>query len=122
MSDNAKILILKQITTPVPVEVQDVVIKRPVEVVTDNGVDIRYTDKEEVLPPFDNFSIESLSSAGVPLKAVNPAILDNVDVAAVNNFVNREAAKANKAEKAASASTPVEDTTSTVDSEPVINS
>ena len=107
---------------PVPVEVQDVVIKRPVEVPTDNGVDIRYTDKEEALPPYDSFSVESLSAAGVPLKVVNPAILDNVDIAAVNDFVTREASKAAKPEKAAGISTPVEDTTSTVDSESVINS
>ena len=104
---------------PVPVEVQDVVIKRPVEVVSDNGVDIRYTDKEESLPPYDSFSVESLSAAGVPLKAVNPAILDIVDISSVNEFVNREASKA---EKAASTSTPVEDTASTVDTESVINS
>lgn len=105
--------------SPVPVEVQDVVIKRPIEVPTDNGVDIRYTDKEEALPPYDSFSVESLSAAGVPLKAVNPAILDNVDISAVSDFVNREVVKA---EKIASTSTPVEETTSTVDSEPVINS
>lgn len=107
---------------PVPVDVQDVVIKRPVEVPTENGVDIRYTDKEEALPPYDSFSVESLSAAGVPLKAVNPAILDNVDISSVNDFVNREASKAANAEKAASISTPVEETTSTVESEPVINS
>lgn len=104
---------------PVPVEVQDVVIKRPVEVPADNGVDIRYTYKEEVLPPYDSFSVESLSAAGVPLKAVNPAILDSVDLSEVNDFVNREAAKVNKAEIS---STHVEETASTVDSEPVINS
>lgn len=104
---------------PVPVDVQDVVVKRPVEVPTDNGVDIRYTDKEEALPPYDSFSVESLSAAGVPLKAVNPAILDSVDVAAVNEFVSRESAKADKAE---STSTPVEETTSTVTPETVINS
>lgn len=111
-----------RVVPPVPVEVQDVVIKRPVEVVTDNGVDIRYTDKEEALPPYDSYSVESLSAAGVPLKAVNPAILDTVDMSSVNEFVNREASKAAKAEKAASTSTPVEDSTSTVESEPVINS
>nr|DAK43070.1 MAG TPA: hypothetical protein [Microviridae sp.] len=104
---------------PVPVEVQDVVIKRPVEVVTDNGVDIRYTDKEEALPPYDSYSVESLSAAGVPLKAVNPAILDSFDLSEVNDFVNREAAKA---EKAASTSTPLEETISSVESESVINS
>lgn len=104
---------------PVPVEVQDVVIKRPVEVPTDNGVDIRYTDKEEALPPYDSYSVESLSAAGVPLKAVNPAILDSVDLSEVNDFVNREAAKAEKAE---STSTSVEETTSSVESGSVINS
>lgn len=104
---------------PVPVEVQDVVIKRPVEVVTDKGVDIRYTNKEEALPPYDSYSVESLSAAGVPLKAVNPAILDSVDLSEVSDFVNSEAAKA---EKAASTSTPVEETASTVNPEPVINS
>nr|DAX66111.1 MAG TPA: hypothetical protein [Microviridae sp.] len=104
---------------PVPVEVQDVVIKRPVEVVTDNGVDIRYTDKEEALPPYDSYSVESLSAAGVPLKAVNPAILDSVDLSEVNDFVSREAAKANKAENP---SNRVEEIVSTVDSEPVTNS
>ena len=104
---------------PVPVELQDVVIKRPVEVPTDNGVDIRYTDKEEALPPYDSYSVESLSAAGVPLKAVNPAILDSVNLSEVNDFVNREAAKAIKAE---TPSTHVEETTSTVEPEPVINS
>ena len=108
-----------RVVPPVAVEVQEVVIKRPVEVVTDNGVDIRYTDKEEALPPYDSFSVESLSAAGVPLKAVNPAILDSVDISVVNDFVNREAAKA---EKSASTSTLVEDTVSTIDSEPVTNS
>lgn len=107
---------------PVPVEVQDVIIKRPVEVPTDNGVDIRYTDKEEPLPPYDSYSVESLSAAGIPLQAVNPAILDTVDISAVNEFVNREASNAARAEKAASTSTHVEETASTVDSEPVINS
>lgn len=104
---------------PFPVEVQDVVIKRPIEVVTDNGVDIRYTDKEEALPPYDSYSVESLSAAGVPLKAVNPAILDSVDVAAVNEFVSRKTAKAEKAE---SSSPVVEDNTSTSQTEPVTNS
>ncbi|AIN52147.1 M16p6 [Microviridae IME-16] len=108
-----------RVVPPVPVEVQDVVIKRPVEVVTDNGVDIRYTDKEEALPPYDSYSVESLSAAGVPLKAVNPAILDSVDVAAVNEFVSRESAKAEKAEFS---STVVEDNTSTSQTEPVTNS
>lgn len=105
--------------SPVPVVLQDVVIKRPVEVVTDNGVDIRYSDNEEALPPYDSYSVESLSAAGVPLKAVNPAILDSVDLSEVNDFVNREAAKANQAEIL---STHVEETASTVDSEPVTNS
>lgn len=108
-----------RVVPPVPVEVQDVVIKRPVEVVTDNGVDIRYTYKEEALPPYDSFTVESLSAAGVPLKAVNPAILDSVDLDEVNEFVNREAAKANKAE---TPSSHVEDTISTVESESVTNS
>lgn len=108
-----------RVVPPVPVEVQDVVIKRPVEVVTDNGVDIRYTDKEEALPPYDSYSIESLSAAGVPLKAVNPAILDSVDLSEVNHFFNREAAKANKAE---TPSSHVEETTSTVESDLVTNS
>lgn len=104
---------------PVPVEVQDVVIKRPVEVPTDNGVDIRYTDKEEALPPYDSYSVESLSAAGVPLKAVNPAILDTVDISAVNEFVSRESAKS---ENASSTSTPIEEAPSSAASEPVINS
>lgn len=108
-----------RVVPPVPVEVQDVVIKRPVEVVTDNGVDIRYTYKEEALPPYDNYSVESLSAAGVPLKSVNPAILDSVDVAAVNEFVSRETAKA---EKVASSSPVFEDNTSTSQTEPVTNS
>lgn len=111
-----------RVVSPVPVEVQDVVIKRPVEVVTDNGVDIRYTDKEEALPPYDSYSVESLSAAGVPLKAVNPAILDSVDLSEVNDFVNREFSKVAKAEKVASTSTPVEDAISSVEPDPVINS
>lgn len=111
-----------RVVPPVPVEVQDVVIKRPIEVVTDNGVDIRYTDKEEALPPYDSYSVDALSAAGVPLKAVNPAILDSVDLSEVNDFVNREAAKAAKADKAETPSTHVEETASTFDSEPVTNS
>lgn len=76
-----------------PVTSAPVVIKRQVEVPSSNGVDVVYTDKEEPLPPYDSYSVEALTSAGVPLKAVNPAILDNVDLSAVSDFVSRETSK-----------------------------
>lgn len=76
-----------------PVISQPVVIKRQVEVPSSSGVDVVFTDKEEPLPPFDSYSVESLSAAGVPLKAVNPAILDSVDLSAVSDFVSRETSK-----------------------------
>lgn len=76
-----------------PVTSAPVVIKRQVEVPSSNGVDVVYTDKEEPLPSYDSFSVESLSAAGVPLQSVNPAILDNVDLSAVSDFVSRETSK-----------------------------
>lgn len=88
-------------TPPIPVDSTPVSVRRRVEIPSESGIDVVYTDSEESLPPFDAFSIESLSAAGIPLQTVNPAVLDSIDVRSVEDFISKQFRPASSVSKPA---------------------
>lgn len=104
-----------RIPKPVNVDCSPVVNRRQVEVPSESGIDVVYTDVEEPLPPYDAYTVESLSAAGIPLQAVNPAVLDSVDIASLDSFLS----KASKAPKAPKSFDPVPSADPVPEADPV---
>lgn len=87
--------------SPVPVSSEPVSVMRQLEVPSSDGIDVVYSDAVEPLPKYDAYSVESLSAAGVPLQAVNPAVLDSVDLVSVDAYISKQSKPATDASKPA---------------------